>query len=539
MYIIKNAFRCIGRSLGRNVLIGIIVLVISISACIGLCIRQASESAKEDTLSGMNITATISFDRQSMMGEMEIGEGGFDRDKFSDIMGETSSLSLDEYKKYADAESVQEFYYSMMASLNGNDDFQAVDTQENDDSEQKNEKAAGGGFGGMLGGFGGGMMGGRNFNSGDFSIVGYSSDSAMTAFIDGTASISQGNVFEEGTENYDCIISQELATYNNTSIGDTIALVNPNSEEEAYSLKVVGIYTDSSSNQEFQMMPGSDPANEIYMSYAALNKIINESEKVSTTVTDEDTGREYETQLTGNLNATYVFEDTQAYESFEDEARALGLDESYTISSQDISAFENSLVPLNTLSTMAGWFLIVILIIGAIILVVMNIFNIRERKYEIGVLMAIGMKKSKVALQFLTEVFTITMVAVIIGVCIGAVSSVPVTNALLENQIESAQSESNQVQENFGRGEMPNVGNMGGFVPGGESMQPPGGDFSSIKNIFGENTANYISEINSAMNFTVILQMLGIAILLTLVAGAVAVLFVMRYEPLKILANRD
>lgn len=69
------------------------------------------------------------------------------------------------------------------------------------------------------------------------------------------------------------------------------------------------------------------------------------------------------------------------------------------------TALENSMTPLNTLSTMAGWFLIVILLIGAVILIVLNIFNVRERKYEIGVLTAMGMKKGKVALQFLTEIF--------------------------------------------------------------------------------------------------------------------------------------
>ena len=60
MYIIKNAFRSIGRSKGRNILIGIIALVIAVSACIGLSIRQAASNAKESALEGINITATIS-----------------------------------------------------------------------------------------------------------------------------------------------------------------------------------------------------------------------------------------------------------------------------------------------------------------------------------------------------------------------------------------------------------------------------------------------------------------------------------------------
>ena len=177
--------------------------------------------------------------------------------------------------------------------------------------------------------------------------------------------------------------------------------------------------------------------------------------------------------------------------------------------------------------------MLVILIIGAVILIVLNIFNIREREYEIGVLTAIGMKKNKVALQFLTEIFIVTILAVTIGVGVGAVSSVPVTNALLENQITSQSNQSSQVELNFGRGEMPE---MGGNGPGGDrNSMPSGGMFEN----FMGNTSNYVSEISSAMNFTVVLQMLGIAILLTLVSGAVSVLFVMRYEPLKILANRD
>jgi len=76
MYIIKNAFRCIGRSKGRNILIGIITLVIAISACIGLSIRQAAESAKTTALGELNVTATISYDRASAMGNMGGGRSG-------------------------------------------------------------------------------------------------------------------------------------------------------------------------------------------------------------------------------------------------------------------------------------------------------------------------------------------------------------------------------------------------------------------------------------------------------------------------------
>ena len=50
---------------------------------------------------------------------------------------------------------------------------------------------------------------------------------------------------------------------------------------------------------------------------------------------------------------------------------------------------------------------------------------------------------------------------------------------------------------------------------------------------------DYVTEVNSAMNLTVVLQMLGVGLLLTLVASMASVSFIMRYDPLKILANRD
>ena len=543
MYIIKNAFKCIGRSKGRNVLIGIIALVIAVSACIGLSIRQAAEDAKASTLAELNITANISYDRSSMMNNMMgggmPGGGGFDRDQFVNAMGRASELTLDEYKTYASAESVEDFYYTLTVAFNGNDELSPVTDEEDDTSGSMQ-----GGFGGAMGFPGGGRGDKGMFSSSDFSVIGYSSDNSMSAFIDGTAAILDGGaMFEEGTTEKDCVISEELAIFNDLAVGDTITLTNPSLESETYELKIVGFYKSSANNDFSMSMFGKsqDPANQIYMSAAALQEIIDASKASSTMITNETTGRECESAVTATLSATYVFANTEKYYAFEQEARTLGLDDSYTISSPDITAFENSLTPLNTLSTTAGWFLVVILIIGAIILVVLNIFNVRERKYEVGVLTAMGMKKGKVAIQFMCEILVVTMIAVIIGAGIGAVSSVPVTNKLLAGQVESQNSQQLQLDENFGRpgnfGGGFSGGSMGGIVPN-DIPDDVGGGKNPFQNMFS-NAEDYITEVNSAMNLTVVFQMLGVGLLLTLVASMASVLFIMRYDPLKILANRD
>jgi len=544
MYIFKNAMRCISRSKGRNFLIGIIVFVIAVSACIGLSVRKAAEDARSDTMAGLTITATISFDRSSAMQNMAPPEQGsgkgdtppsFDRDEFKNMMGKNSDLTLDEYKKYAEADSVKSFYYTSEVGVNGDDELEPVttesetETQTQSDKNSQNGNFPGGGMG-MPEGFGNFKRGSQS----DFLIVGVSGAEAMTDIINGTTTI-EGDVFDPASTEKECLISTELATYNSLSKGNKITLVNPNAEDETLEITVVGIFTDSSANQNSfspMGMTSTDPANKIYMGYAALEAFLNESEKNSETLTDEDTGREYETALSQQVKATYVFGSEEDYNAFESQVRAMGLDESYQIQSSDLNRFNESLVPLETLSNTAGYFLLVILIIGAIILVVLNIFSVRERKYEIGVLTAMGMKKFKVAGQFLVEIFAVTLIAVMIGAGVGAVSSVPVSNALLANQIEAANEKQENITANFGGNQMEGFEN---FNPG----MRPGRDFEERDDTFMGKTAEYVDEITASIDLTVLLQMLGIAVLLTIIAGAFSVLFIMRYEPLKILSNRD
>lgn len=174
-----------------------------------------------------------------------------------------------------------------------------------------------------MGGFGGGMMMGGNmfggsFVSGDFSIIGYSSEAAMTEFQNSVASIVDGTVFTEGTNTLECIITEELAAYNSLSVGDTITLVNPANEEETYAFTITGIYASSAANNITGNIfsTSQDPANQIYVSATALQTILDSSEVSSETVTDETTGRTYDTAISGSLDATYVFAPTKITHNF-------------------------------------------------------------------------------------------------------------------------------------------------------------------------------------------------------------------------------
>ena len=541
MYILKNALRNIARSKGRNILIGIIIFVIAVSLCIGLSIRQAAANARDNALEGLSITAQISVDRASMMKNFDsqsqssdTSQKQFDKSQFG---GFSNSLSVDELETYSKASTVQDFYYTLSTSLDATGGLDAVtstatadEASTNTTTDAPNDMPSDMGGKGAMGGMG------SSANNGDFSIIGYSGDNAMTDFLNGTSTITEGAVFEEGTEDYNCIISEELATYNSLVVGDEITLANPNNEDETYKLSIVGIYKTSDSADETgmgQMFSAADPANEIYMSYSAVKKLTDNSLSSATTTTDEN-GNETSTAVTAQTSGTYVFASVEDYETFTEEVYDLGLSEDYTVSSTDVNNFEQSLVPLETLSTIAGYFLIVIILIGALILVVLNIFSIRERKYEIGVLTAIGMKKFKVAVQFISEMLIVTLIAVIIGGAVGAASSVPVANVLLESQITSQQEVSSDRQQAFGR-------DMGGKMNDDSNAQVNNPPENSDNNatLFGGGTTNYVSEISSAVDIIVLLQLLVICILLAMVASAVSITAIMRYDPLRILSNRD
>lgn len=127
------------------------------------------------------------------------------------------------------------------------------------------------------------------------------------------------------------------------------------------------------------------------------------------------------------------------------------------------------------------------------------------------------MNKKKVAIQFISELSVITLTFIIIGTAIGALVSTPITNNLLSAQIEQVQNQAQEQMNNFGRP----VGNQGEMTRGGDVEGP----------------VEYISSTDSSIGFSLIVKMIFIGLGFTAVAGSVSILFIMRYEPLKILTD--
>lgn len=553
MFIVRNALHNVVCNKGRNALMIIIVAIITAAATVALAIVQAAERARTSALDDTTISAQISIDRGAMIGKTRDAQsGGADMQAMRESMA-SKQLTLDDYQKYDKSEyGVASSYYTETASaaavdggvepVDSNGTMTGQESQSTTEQNQSGEQPQSPGddrAGGMpdAGGGKGGMM----MTTGDFSLVGFSSDEAIANAPNGSFTMDSGQVFGYGTDDDgDVIISKTLADANDLSVGDTFKVADITDDTKTYTFTIVGIYSNTTENTMPMGGPmastASDPANAIYTSVSTLDALGLTSGK-TIEITDAR-GNTRETQA-AQLSYTYVFDGKAQYDRFVADVKANGLDDEYTVSSADVEQYEASLVPLNNLAKFAKTLLIVVLCVGAIVLVVLTIFNIRERKYEIGVLTAIGVKKAKVAAQFAIELLAVTAIGLALGVGVGAAVSVPVSNSLLTSQVEAQATQQQQQRAQFGRDMQPPSGvGQDGATTGEGSLSEAPKDDNGAPQQWGHAT-QMVSKVNATVNWATIGWMLLIGIGLTLLASLVAAVFVMRYEPLQILADRS
>lgn len=492
MYILKNAYRNVVRSRMRSLMLCGCIFAIALSSCIGLSIKNSSDRARDALLSGMEVTASIGIDRTSLMSSNR--DDMSNKDDMMSLMQQ--EMSIEEMFIYSEAPTVASFRYYESLSVSGSD-IEPYSSTNN-------------------------MMPGRGDMGGsDFTLIGYADENSASLFNDSTLIIEEGEYFGDNLNQV--LVSYELAYSNELEVGDVISIANPQQDTEISELTISGIFSCLSSDAY---------VNDIYTNELTIDSILELSSEMESTYINERSGAEVSTILTSRLEGTYVFANVEDYYAFEEDVESFGLDTSiYSVISTDLEEFENMMLPIEQVAEFTMIFLVVILIIGVIILFILTTFSIRERKYEIGVLSAIGMNKVKVAVQFASEMLMITSLSVILAIGVGAISAQPIGNALLSDQIESLTTTTTQPGM---------MGGMSGGMQGGMSEGMSGGmpnDMSSGLSI--GSSVDYVDTLDTSIDTTVLLQLFGLAIVLSALASSVSMISILRYEPLKILSERS
>ena len=569
MYIIKNALVNIKRNKGRNILIGLIIIVIAASCAVTLAIRESAEKIIASYEEQNKIEATISFDREAMMRDFR--DSNKSQEEMIKAFNEIENIKEEEVIKYGDSKYLESYYYTYDLSVNAKDIKEATDSLVKETTTTKtetttrtrnwgsSENSSRGNRPNMPpGGFGGSRtttsrkttttktekIFNEKTSSGAFNLIGYNSYDDMKDFINGNYLITSGEVSSDFTS-MTCVISEELATLNKLEVGSKITIVDPKDSKKTYELEVTGIYKENTDSSDNMANMFTNSANQIITNVTVVKKVLEGNSELEATITP-----------------TYIVKDSESVELFSNEVKEKGLSSYYQVTS-NLEDIENATESIKNVRVFATTFLIITLVIGGVVLVVINMINIRERKYEIGVLRTIGMKKSKLSMQFMFELLVVCIFALLLGAGIGSFTSVPIANSLLANEIENANSKYDNINNNFGRRrESTNQEEVKEDTTketesetkeevnnettkedeNKEETQEEVKEETNKEEVrepsFGIARVNQIDNIEAVVDLKVLGELLGIGILLTLIGSLASMIAISRFSPLTILKER-
>ena len=458
MYIFKNAFQNLYRNAGRNLLAAGIFLVVITMSCVALVVYNDADAIAKQYKDRLSTEVLLDVDERKV-GEASEEDETFRRPELTDRM--IRKMAASKYLKKA-------MYYVQMEAVA--DDLKY--TRPIDYGDMEMQRAG---------------EDRVKTRSPQYYLNGFEDVSQAEPFQNGQAKLAEGGSFP--AEDNECLISDTLAELNNLKPGDTFrakSIYHTDKQGEPLeemTLKVSGIYHREYSEGEM------DRDDEIFTSYKLLI----------------DPRYTYEPIF----NTKFFLKDPKDLDAFAREAYAAGLSEYYSLST-DTVAYDAFVKPIEQMCVISMIFLWVVLVLGAAILIILSALVVRERKYEIGVLRSMGMKKSKVAAQLILESALIMAVCLILGIALGSLLAQPVTDMLLADQMSQAMGGPNL------------TGSMGGASYGGLAT-----DNSPI------------THIKSALSLTTITELTGIALILTAIAGAVSSACAMKYEPMRILRQRN
>lgn len=515
MNFFKRAWLVTKAKKGRTGLLVLVTSAILIFVLAGLTIKNAANSAVESAKSKAGATVTLSVNREAMMKAFKPdSENSSDSSESSgdssDDSSAVTSVDLATAKSIAEKDDVASYLFTTTTTATAGDGISAISTSSSSDdasdsaSTDSNQPDRGG------------MMA-----SGDFTITGVNSTDYVADFTSGTSEIKKGVGITSDTADNSAVISSDLADENDLSVGDTFTVsTTVDDTETSYTLTVVGIYDNSTTATTAQMMSNaSNPQNNIYTNLTTANTMKGEIDTLD--------------------SAVYTLSNPKNMDAFVKEIKSDIDTDSYSVTSSD-EIYEQMLSPLNNISSIAQNIVILVAVAGAVILTLIVILSIRERRYEIGVLMSLGENRLKIIGQFFTELLMVTVVSLVIASFAGNF----VGNAL-GNQLLSSSTSTEQTTQNAG----PGAGGPGQNTKSSDSntdtnsnqkpSAPGNGGGRGMGNMVAMATSSSqeIDDLDIKLTGTDVAKLGGIALLISFVSTILASIGIIRMKPKDILTS--
>ena len=211
--------------------------------------------------------------------------------------------------------------------------------------------------------------------------------------------LEKGRHIEEN-DNNKIMIHEKFAQLNNVNLGDKIKL---SQEGKILELEVVGIYSGEKTNT-FNGLSSDFIENTVYTDYKSSQELSN---------------------LIANNKVTsveYGVEDPTKLDDVIKTVENLGLS-NLTVSKSNKN-YELITSSVESITKITNMIRIGSVVVGVVILSLILMFWVRERTYEIGILLSLGTSKVNLVLQFIVEVLLVTIFGLMIalGIEIAAIN---------------------------------------------------------------------------------------------------------------------
>lgn len=426
MNFIKRAYQYLWVKKGKSILMIAILSVIMIFVLAGLSIYQAANQAIINAQKSTGATITLTQNREALFQEKENQEESSQTSSSSDqSQRKTFSrtpINLSDAKKIAALSGVKSYLYTATTSVDAASGIEAIESSsatsssnERTSETQEDEVTSGASQSKQI-------PPGEEMSQGDFRIQGVSDSSLLTSFTQGESKIIKGSAITSADEGSNAVlIEKTLAEENNLSVGDTFKVTSSDNKE--VELKVKGIYETTDAGDELGMQFNFlNPANTLITSYTMVATLKGE---------DSETIDE----------ATYTLEDPAKMNSFIKKAEKLIDTDTFSLRSND-QMYQQMLQPLNNVKGFAQNIILLVGIAGIVILTLIVMLSLKDRRYEMGVLLSLGESRIKLIGQFFLEI----IICLVFALGIAGVTGNLVGN-MLGNQLISQQTNSTQTQQ--------------------------------------------------------------------------------------------
>lgn len=365
-------------------------------------------------------------------------------------------------------------------------------------------------------------------------------------FIEKKLSFKEGNFYTKEdieSKNKVVVISSSFARLNGYKLGDTIDLkfyVNEYDEnynikkvnEITNSFKIVGLFdvANSSASSSAYSPIEAYKENTAYIPYSVYVDMDKERYKqnigiymTDTLVSDKIGISDYAPSFT----IKYTIDDPKNLEAFKEEAEKLLTTEYHKIDIKD-EQFKQLSKPINSVRDLARLVTFVIIGFGTVIIALVTALSLKDRKFEIGILLSLGESKIKIISQIFMELFIVSFIAFTISIGTGSLLNKTVGDHLLQNSITNMEEES---EENDGDGvimfESSSISEMkiidDSFYPGSEENV----DMDEIK-----------SSANVGISASVLTKVAVSGLFIIFISTLIPALLIMRFNPKRILTDR-